>query len=99
MAAQPDNCFRWFTLIKDFVEQPAGNQPVREFVRECTPSSFIPGSEQEFRQVISSKLQFFTHQLVKMSNRPKEIEEDSQFQPELTNAGAKLVVVDFYATW
>jgi len=24
---------------------------------------------------------------------------DSAFQPELTNAGSKLVVVDFFATW
>ncbi|CAG2186891.1 PITH domain-containing protein At3g04780,Thioredoxin-like protein 1 [Mytilus edulis] len=29
----------------------------------------------------------------------RTITEDSQFQTELTNAGTKLVVVDFYATW
>ncbi|OWF41354.1 thioredoxin-like protein 1 [Mizuhopecten yessoensis] len=29
----------------------------------------------------------------------KTIEEDSQFDVELTNAGSKLVVVDFFATW
>jgi len=28
-----------------------------------------------------------------------EIASDSDFQPELTNAGTKLVVVDFFATW
>ena len=34
-----------------------------------------------------------------MSGVVKHIENDQQFQPELTNAGSKLVVVDFYATW
>ncbi|XP_065064006.1 thioredoxin-like protein 1 [Rhopilema esculentum] len=29
----------------------------------------------------------------------KIIADDSQFQPELSNAGSKLVVVDFHATW
>ena len=28
-----------------------------------------------------------------------EVAQDSQFQTELTNAGSKLVVVDFFATW
>ena len=28
-----------------------------------------------------------------------EIEDDDQFQTEMTQAGVKLVVVDFYATW
>ncbi|KAK2167695.1 hypothetical protein LSH36_25g06032 [Paralvinella palmiformis] len=32
-----------------------------------------------------------------MAANMKEITVDSQFQPELTNAGGKLVVVDFYA--
>ena len=27
------------------------------------------------------------------------VETDSQFQAELTNAGSKLVVVDFFAVW
>lgn len=34
-----------------------------------------------------------------MAANMKEITVDSQFQPELTNAGGKLVVVDFYAVW
>ena len=29
----------------------------------------------------------------------KNIENDQQFQQELANAGNKLVVVDFFATW
>ena len=29
----------------------------------------------------------------------KILTDDSQFQPELRNAGTKLVVVDFHATW
>ncbi|KAK6184811.1 hypothetical protein SNE40_007193 [Patella caerulea] len=34
-----------------------------------------------------------------MTGNVKQILEDSQFQPELTSAGPKLVVVDFFATW
>lgn len=34
-----------------------------------------------------------------MAGTVKQIEEDSEFQQELTNAGTKLVVVDFFATW
>ncbi|XP_062607510.1 thioredoxin-like protein 1 [Saccostrea cucullata] len=34
-----------------------------------------------------------------MTGTVRMVTEDSQFQPELTNAGTKLVVVDFYATW
>ena len=34
-----------------------------------------------------------------MAGNFKEINEDSEFQLELTNAGTKLVVVDFFATW
>ena len=34
-----------------------------------------------------------------MSGGVKQIENDQQFQPELANAGSKLVVVDFFATW
>eukprot|EP00794_Sanderia_malayensis_P006506 gene6506-7250_t len=33
------------------------------------------------------------------SGNVKIVASDSQFQPELTNAGGKLVVVDFHATW
>ncbi len=29
----------------------------------------------------------------------KIIEDETSFQPELTAAGEKLVVVDFFATW
>ena len=35
----------------------------------------------------------------KMAGNFKEINDDSEFQLELTNAGTKLVVVDFFATW
>lgn len=34
-----------------------------------------------------------------MTGSVRVIAEDAQFPPELTNAGTKLVVVDFYATW
>lgn len=34
-----------------------------------------------------------------MAGNIREINDDSEFQPELTNAGTKLVVVDFFATW
>ena len=34
-----------------------------------------------------------------MANNVKVIATDAEFDPELTNAGTKLVVVDFYATW
>lgn len=34
-----------------------------------------------------------------MAGNIREIAEDSEFQVELTNAGTKLVVVDFFATW
>lgn len=35
----------------------------------------------------------------KMTGTVRMVTEDSQFQPELANAGTKLVVVDYYATW
>ncbi|XP_011425198.2 thioredoxin-like protein 1 [Crassostrea angulata] len=34
-----------------------------------------------------------------MTGTVRMVTEDSQFQPELANAGTKLVVVDYYATW
>lgn len=34
-----------------------------------------------------------------MAGHLKMIASDAEFDPELTNAGTKLVVVDFYATW
>ena len=34
-----------------------------------------------------------------MSGTVKIIETDAQYQPEIAAAGAKLVVVDFHATW
>lgn len=34
-----------------------------------------------------------------MAGNIKEINDDAEFQLELTNAGTKLVVVDFFATW
>lgn len=34
-----------------------------------------------------------------MAGNFKEINDDSEFQSELANAGTKLVVVDFFATW
>ena len=34
-----------------------------------------------------------------MAGNVRTIESDPEFDVELTNAGTKLVVVDFYATW
>ena len=34
-----------------------------------------------------------------MEGNLKHINDDAEFQPELTSAGPKLVVVDFFADW
>ena len=34
-----------------------------------------------------------------MTGKLNHIKTDAEFQPHLTNAGSKLVVADFFATW
>ncbi len=49
--------------------------------------------------VILSPLSLLIAKLISMESNYKEIEKDQDFQVELNNAGSKLVVADFFATW
>lgn len=46
-----------------------------------------------------AKFLIFFNKEDKMAGNVRVIANDSEFDPELTNAGTKLVVVDFFATW
>ena len=50
-------------------------------------------------QLSSSAIFIFCLKEIKMAGNVRVIANDSEFDPEQTNAGTKLVVVDFFATW